>query len=94
MRDRAEIGCRRPGGKCRLVGDEEKPRQEDMEQPQQEGVKDDRELGGHDDEQHDPMPSAVEAVAELPDLLAAEVRPPTTHLELVVAIVASRQDGS
>jgi hypothetical protein len=56
-------------------------------------MEDEPEPGGHDDEQHDAMSAVTAAVAELTDLIVAEVRPPGTYVEFVVAIVASRRDG-
>ena len=56
-------------------------------------MKDEQESGGHDDEQCEAIPTVSEAVAELTDLIMAEVHPPATHVELVVALVASRRDG-
>jgi hypothetical protein len=77
----------------RTVSDQERPRQEDEDQPRQEREKDEQGSGRQDEEQHDAISAVSEAAAELTDLIVAGVRPPTAHVELVVAVVASRGDG-
>jgi hypothetical protein len=75
------------------MGGEEQQRQKAGEQPRHEGENDEEESDSYDEEQRDVISAVSEATAELTDLFVAEISPPEAHIELMVAVVASRADG-